>query len=86
MEKEHDDANGWSMEVTCQSLATMFALVNAVRHESDVPLWNGIIPAVDGMIESIVQWEKLEALLESAMKHLPNMVIIFLIFIMTNLN
>ena len=57
------------MEVTCQSVVTMFA----VWKESNR---NVLLPdsAVDGVIESIARWDKLEALLESALKHLPKMV------------
>ena len=61
------------MEVTCQSLAAMFAVWKESNRNASLP-----DSAVDGVIESIVRWEKLEALLGSALKHLPKMVIILL--------
>ena len=57
------------MEVTCQSLAAMFAVWKESNRNASLP-----DSAVDGVIESIVRWEKLEALLGSALKHLPKMV------------
>lgn len=57
------------MEVTCQSVVTMFAVWKESNRNVFLP-----DSAVDGVIESIARWDKLEALLESALKHLPKMV------------
>ena len=68
LDREQDEDNEWSMEVTCQSLVTIYA----IWLESSK---NVLLPdsAVDGVIESITRWDKLEALLQSALKCLPKM-------------
>ena len=57
------------MEVTCQSLVAMFAVWKESNRNVSLP-----DSAVKRVTESIYQWEKLEALLQSASRHLDDMV------------
>ena len=57
------------MEVTCQSLVAMFAVWKESNRNVSLP-----DSAVKRVTESICQWQKLEALLQSASRHLDDMV------------
>ena len=57
------------MEVTCQSLVAMFAVWKESNRNVSLP-----DSAIKRVTESIYQWEKMDALLQSVSQHLPEMV------------